>query len=110
MSKIKTAANGSNTSAVNKLAVAKSLLNRQEVIKKFQLSANDSGSSSVQVALLTLVHINPLSEHLKIHRNDLHSKRGLIKMISRRRKHLDYLKKTNFELYKKLLSELDLRK
>ena len=80
-------------------------INKQEIIKQYQRAEGDSGSPEVQVALLT-ARINGLTEHSK----DFHSRRGLLMMVSRRRKLLDYLKRTNVESYRKLIDSLGLRK
>ena len=84
-------------------------INKQEIIKQYQRAEGDSGSPEVQVALLT-AHINGLTEHFKTHSKDFHSRRGLLMMVSRRRKLLDYLKRTNVESYRKLIDSLGLRK
>ena len=84
-------------------------INKQEIIKQYQRAEGDSGSPEVQVALLT-ARINGLTEHFKTHAKDFHSHRGLLMMVSRRRKLLDYLKRTNIESYRKLIDSLGLRK
>ena len=84
-------------------------INNQEIIKQYQRAEGDSGSPEVQVALLT-ARINGLTEHFKTHAKDFHSRRGLLMMVSRRRKLLDYLKRTNIESYRKLIDSLGLRK
>ncbi len=84
-------------------------INKQEVIAKHQRVANDTGSPEVQVALLT-ARINELTGHFKAHSKDHHSRRGLLKMVSRRRKLLDYLKGRKPESYTKLIQSLGLRK
>ena len=84
-------------------------INKQEIIKQYQRAEGDSGSPEVQVALLT-ARINGLTEHFKTHSKDFHSRRGLLMMVSRRRKQLDYLKRTNVESYRKLIDSLGLRK
>lgn len=84
-------------------------INKQEIIKQYQRAEGDSGSPEVQVALLT-ARINGLTEHFKTHSKDFHSRRGLLLMVSRRRKLLDYLKRTNVESYRKLIDSLGLRK
>lgn len=84
-------------------------INKQEIIKQYQRAEGDSGSPEVQVALLT-ARINGLTEHFKTHSKDFHSRRGLFMMVSRRRKLLDYLKRTNVESYRKLIDSLGLRK
>ncbi|MCG5030550.1 30S ribosomal protein S15 [Mesosutterella sp. OilRF-GAM-744-9] len=84
-------------------------INKQDIIKQYQRADRDTGSPEVQVALLT-ARINGLSEHFKTHEKDHHSRRGLLMMVSRRRKLLDYLKRTNVESYRKLIDSLNLRK
>lgn len=82
---------------------------RAEIIKKHQRDASDTGSSEVQVALLT-ARINDLTEHFKVHAKDHHSRRGLLKLVSQRRRLLDYLKRTDAAKYSSLIKELGLRK
>lgn len=81
---------------------------KKEVIADYQRAQNDTGSPEVQVALLT-AHIAQLSDHFKVHAKDYHSRRGLLKMVSRRRKLLDYIKKKNQQVYKDLIGRLGLR-
>ncbi len=82
---------------------------KAQIVKDYQRAAADTGSPEVQVALLT-ARINHLTDHFKANAKDHHSRRGLLKMVSRRRKLLDYLKSTNLESYKKLIERLGLRK
>lgn len=82
---------------------------KQGVIKNFRRSELDTGSSEVQVALLT-ERINMLTGHFKDNKHDNHSRRGLIKLVNRRRKLLDYLKRKKPETYTKLIGDLGLRK
>ena len=82
---------------------------KKEVIDKYQTSKEDTGSTKVQIALLTK-KIESLSDHFKAHKKDNHSRRGLIMMVNKRRKLLDYLKKKNNTSYKQLISDLGLRK
>ena len=82
---------------------------KQEIIEKHQLHEGDTGSPEVQIALLT-ERINHLNEHLKIHKKDHHSRRGLLKMVGQRRGLLDYLKKIDIERYRALIARLNLRK
>ena len=82
---------------------------KREVIGKFQLHESDSGSPEVQIAILTK-RINTLTEHFKTHKKDFASRRGLLKMVGRRRKLLDYLKKNRVEKYREIIQELNLRK
>lgn len=82
---------------------------KQTIIDTYKLHDHDTGSPEVQIALLS-ERINYLNEHFKTHKNDHHSRRGLLKLISQRRKLLDYLKKTKKERYEKLIEQLGLRK
>ncbi len=82
---------------------------KQQIIEQFKISEKDTGSVEVQIALLT-ARINHLTEHLKSHPKDFHSRRGLMKMVGRRRKMLKYLKKVNPESYRNLIEKLNLRK
>ena len=79
------------------------------VIEANRLHEQDTGSPEVQIAILTQ-RINELTEHIKVHQKDHHSRRGLLKMVSRRRKLLDYLKRTDVAAYRKLIDALSLRK
>jgi small subunit ribosomal protein S15 len=89
--------------------MAVTVAQKAEIVQKYQRAAADTGSPEVQVALLT-ARINDLTEHFKVNTKDHHSRRGLLKMVSRRRKLLDYLKRTNLEGYKTLIDRLGLRK
>ncbi len=80
-----------------------------EVIKKYKIHDKDTGSSFVQIAVLT-ERINSLGEHFKSHVKDHHSRHGLLKLVSQRRKLLDYLKRENQDAYHKLIDQLNLRK
>jgi small subunit ribosomal protein S15 len=80
-----------------------------QILKKFRRSELDTGSSEVQVALLT-ARINELTEHFKTHKKDVHSQRGLVKTVNQRRKLLDYLKRKDVKKYDALIKELDIRK
>lgn len=82
---------------------------KEQLIKKFRTSELDTGSCEVQVALLT-GRIQELTQHFKDHKNDVHSQRGLVKLVNRRRKLLSYLKKTSTDRYSKLIQDLGLRK
>ena len=84
-------------------------MNKQEVMAKVALTEKDTGSPEVQVALLT-AHINELNEHLKKNPNDHHSRRGLMKMVGRRRNLLAYLQKKDIERYRALIATLGDRK
>ena len=82
---------------------------KKEVIKKYKLSDQDTGSSEVQVALLS-ERINTLMDHFNLHKKDHHSRRGLLMMVNKRRKLLDYLKSNDISQYQQLISKLGLRK
>lgn len=82
---------------------------KQEIIHSFRLHDADTGSPEVQVALLT-ERIQYLTEHFKTHKQDHHSRRGLLKLVSRRRRLLDYVRKNNVERYRKLIETLGIRK
>ena len=81
---------------------------RQEIIKKFQLHEKDQGSAPVQVALLT-ARIDHLRDHFDAHKKDHHSRRGLLKMVGKRRRLLNFVRKTDLERYRELIAELGLR-
>jgi len=82
---------------------------KAQIVKDFEKSAGDTGSPEVQVALLT-ARIEDLSQHFKSHTQDHHSRQGLLRMVNKRRKLLDYLKKNNVERYREVISRLGLRK
>lgn len=82
---------------------------KNEVIQSARRHESDTGSPEVQISLLT-ARINELNEHLKIHKKDKHSQRGLLKMVGQRRRLLDYLMKKDVERYRALLAQLGLRK
>lgn len=82
---------------------------KAEIIKEYGRTPNDTGSPEVQVALLT-ERINVLTEHLKENKKDHHSRRGLLKMVGKRRGLLDYLNRTDLESYRALIAKLGLRK
>ena len=81
----------------------------QEIMVKFGKTAADSGSPEVQVALLT-TRINELSSHFDKNKKDHHSRRGLLRMVGKRRKLLDYLQEKSVDRYRKIIQDLDLRK
>ncbi len=83
--------------------------NKQEIISQHRLHETDTGSPEVQIALLS-ERINHLTEHLKVHKKDFHSRRGLLKMVGQRRRLLDYLMKTDIESYRQIIAELGLRR
>lgn len=82
---------------------------KAQIVRDYQRANGDTGSPEVQVALLT-VRINDLTEHFKAHVKDHHSRRGLLRMVSRRRKLLDYLKTSDVDKYRALIERLGLRK
>lgn len=82
---------------------------KQEIIKKFGRDEKDTGSSEVQIALLT-ERINELTEHLKVHKKDNHSRRGLLQMVGKRRNLLNYLSKSDLPKYREVVEKLNLRK
>lgn len=84
-------------------------LNKADIVAAHARATNDTGSPEVQVALLT-ARINELTPHFKEHVKDHHSRRGLLRMVSRRRKLLDYLKRTDADRYRALIEKLGLRK
>jgi len=83
-------------------------IDKAKLVADYQRSTSDTGSPAVQVALLT-ARIVELTDHFKAHAKDHHSRRGLLRMVSRRRKLLDYLKRTNADSYKALIGRLGLR-
>lgn len=82
---------------------------KAELIKEYQTDKNDTGSPEVQVAILT-ERINALSEHMQEHKKDFHSRRGLLAMVAKRRKLLDYLKRVEEDRYTKLIKALGIRR
>ncbi|HEC13089.1 MAG TPA: 30S ribosomal protein S15 [Acidiferrobacteraceae bacterium] len=82
---------------------------KAQIISKYQHASGDTGSSEVQVALMT-ARIEDLAGHFKAHTHDHHSRQGLLRLISKRRKLLDYLKRCDVERYRKLIADLGLRK
>lgn len=82
---------------------------KKSLIDNFKQSEKDTGSAPVQIALIT-ERINLLTEHFKIHKKDHHSRHGLLKLVSQRRKLLDFLKRESSEEYQEILNKLDLRK
>jgi small subunit ribosomal protein S15 len=82
---------------------------KSSIITKFATHEGDTGSPEVQIALLS-ERITYLTEHFKTHKKDHHSRRGLLKLVSMRRRHLDYLKRTDIERYRSLIGRLNLRK
>ncbi len=82
---------------------------KTEIISNFKTHAKDTGSSTVQIALLT-ERINHLAEHLKIHRKDFHSRRGLLALVGKRRRQLAFLKDVDLKIYEETINKLNLRK
>jgi small subunit ribosomal protein S15 len=82
---------------------------KQQVIKSYATRSGDTGSPEVQIAILT-ERINGLTEHFKTHKNDNHSRRGLLKMVSQRRQLLDYVRSRDEARYQKIIERLDLRR
>ena len=82
---------------------------KARIVGEHQRKMGDTGSPEVQIALLT-ERINELNEHLKVHKKDHHSRRGLLRLVSQRRSQLDYLKRRNVESYRSLIERLGLRK
>jgi small subunit ribosomal protein S15 len=83
-------------------------LDRDEIIRKYQKHEKDRGSAPVQIALLT-ERINGLTEHFRTHKKDHHSRRGLLMMVGKRRRLLEYLKRTDLGRYRQIIDELGLR-
>lgn len=82
---------------------------KEELIKTYQTDKNDTGSPEVQIAILT-ARITDLSEHMQTHKKDFHSRRGLLAMVAKRRKLLDYLKGKDEERYQKIIKSLGIRR
>ncbi len=82
---------------------------KAEIVGKFKRSDSDTGSPEVQIALLSK-RINYLTDHFRTHRKDFHSRRGLLKLVGRRRRLLDYVKGKDVERYRKIIAELNIRK
>jgi small subunit ribosomal protein S15 len=89
--------------------VALSKEQKQEIIQTYNVHSSDTGSPEVQIALLT-TRINQLIEHLKMHKHDEHSRRGLLKLVGQRRRHLAYLSHKDVTRYKEIIERLGLRK
>jgi len=89
------------------MATAKQV--KEQIVGDYKTHGSDTGSSQVQIALLTQ-RINELTEHFRTHKKDNHSRRGLLKMVSRRRKLLDHLKSKNIEQYHQIIEKLGLRR
>lgn len=84
-------------------------MEKEQIIQKYQTHENDRGSAPVQIALLTH-RINELRDHFDEHKHDHHSRRGLLKMVSRRRKLLEYLRRTDLERYREITKDLGIRR
>jgi small subunit ribosomal protein S15 len=82
---------------------------KQAIIHEYGRSDGDTGSPEVQIAILT-TRINQLTEHLKVHKGDEHSRRGLLRMVGKRRRHLNYLSREDPERYREIIRRLGLRK
>jgi small subunit ribosomal protein S15 len=82
---------------------------KAEIIEKYRLHEKDTGSPEVQVAILS-EDINSLTEHLKLHKKDYHSRRGMLKKVGQRRRLLDYLKENDIESYRQLIDRLNIRR
>lgn len=82
---------------------------KKEIVESYRLHDSDTGSPEVQIALLTK-RIQHLTDHLRDHRKDFHTRRGLLKLVGQRRRVLDYLKERDVESYRALVSQLDLRR
>jgi len=82
---------------------------KAEIVAQNRLHDNDTGSPEVQIALLT-ARINDLTEHMKSHKKDFHSRLGLMKLVGQRRRHLDYLKQGDIESYRQVITQLGLRR
>lgn len=92
---------------MNKLVLMKE--KKTKIIDNFKVHSRDTGSAEVQIALLT-ERINTLSDHFKVHKKDHHSRRGLLSLVGRRRRLLNYIKNKNTKKYEELLNKLKLRK
>lgn len=86
-----------------------STVSKSDIVKNFQHAENDTGSPEVQVALLS-ARIDRLTEHFKTHKHDHHSRRGLLRLVSQRRKMLNYLERYDADRYRKLIERLGLRR
>lgn len=82
---------------------------KQEILKKYQRAEGDTGSPEVQIALLT-ARIDDLQQHFAAHKKDFHSRRGLLRLVSQRRRLLNYFKRVNFDGYRQLIADLGLRR
>ena len=83
--------------------------NKKQIIEKYAINKNDTGSAEVQIAVIS-ERINNLTKHFKNHNNDVHSKRGLLALVNKRKKLLSYLKRKKPDTYEKIIKQLSLRK
>lgn len=81
---------------------------KEEIIKKYQMHENDRGSAAVQIAILT-ARIDDLRAHFDVHKKDHHGRRGLLRMVGRRRRLLEYLRRSDVERYRQIIADLGLR-
>ncbi|GAB3244947.1 30S ribosomal protein S15 [Arthrobacter pigmenti] len=98
-----------DTAQLKGVFVALDAAEKQEIIKKYATSESDTGSSEVQIAMLTK-RISGLTEHLKEHKHDHHTRRGLMGLVGRRKRLLNYLKKSDIERYRALIERLGIRR
>jgi len=89
--------------------VSKDFASKQEIVGQFRRHGSDTGSPEIQIAILS-ARISYLTEHLNVHKKDHHSRRGLLKLVGRRRKLLDYLRSKDYERYKHLIERLGIRR
>lgn len=94
---------------LGQISMATARETKEQIVGDYKTHGSDTGSSQVQIALLTQ-RINELTEHFKVHKKDNHSRRGLLKMVSRRRKLLDYLKRRDINEYHTIIEKLGLRR
>jgi small subunit ribosomal protein S15 len=100
---------GQHTDHERNSSMSLSVERKQQVVRSYATKSGDTGSPEVQIALLT-ERINGLTEHFKTHKNDNHSRRGLLKMVSQRRQLLDYVRSRDEPRYQKIIERLDLRR
>jgi small subunit ribosomal protein S15 len=109
MCSIKPGPYGISKQSLSEIKMTIQTADKAKIVADFQRAKGDTGSSEVQIALLT-ARINDLTGHFKEHSKDHHSRRGLLRMVSTRRKLLDYLKRKNVDSYRELIQKLGLRK
>ena len=90
------------------MSISRNTQKKKQIIEQWAKHPRDSGSTEVQIAILT-ARINEITEHLKVHKKDIHSRYGLIKLVGKRRRLLRYLKKTNAQGYRELTEKLNIR-